>query len=366
MKLHQAIFVATVFFVVTGCQAPRVAITSAEKLGTYQKVYLVAAPHDFHHAQPRIAIRLRTAGFEVVELKPDSPPVESQGSGFVLTPAGHVLTALHVLANKTNATVWIQGKRHVGHVTATDTNLDAAIIVLEDQPAPFRPLPFAPDAPCRMGQDVYSMGFPLADTLGTEPRLSKGLVSATVGLEDDPRQVQISVEVQPGSSGGPLLNERGEAVGMVVSTLNPARVFAQTGGKLPQNVNFASKAASLNAFLRASGVLLPVLTNQTSGPGIVAAEQSIALVRAGIVEDKGLKQPSAYCFYAYSCPDTILQYFRAFVIQFNDARTGAILFRGTHGENQVHASENAVLDRIFEEVSGKFFPDRPNPFKHGK
>lgn len=138
--------------------------------------------------------------------------------------------------------------------------------------------------------------------MGTEPRLSKGLVSATVGLEDDPRQVQISVEVQPGSSGGPLLNERGEVVGMVVSTLNPARVFAQTGGKLPQNVNFASKAASLNAFLRASGVLLPVSTNQTPGPGIVAAEQSIALVRAGIVEDKGLKQPSA----SLSTGDTML------------------------------------------------------------
>src|SRR6185295_2823934 len=129
-----------------------------------------------------------------------------------------------------------------------------AVVLVQGAHEPFRPLPFAADTNYHMGQDAFTMGFPLAEVLGVAPRLNKGLVSSTVGMEDNPKQLQVSAEVQPGSSGAPLLNERGEAIGVVAATLNPMNVLARTGGNLPQNVNFAIKAGPVHEFLAAAKV----------------------------------------------------------------------------------------------------------------
>ena len=99
-----------------------------------------------------------------------------------------------------------------------------------------------------MGQSAYTIGFPLGDVMGSSPRLSSGLISALFGLRDDPRVLQISNPVQPGNSGGPLLNESGELVGIVVSGLS-AKYFYENAGIIPQNMNFAVKGAYLRSLI---------------------------------------------------------------------------------------------------------------------
>jgi S1-C subfamily serine protease len=95
-----------------------------------------------------------------------------------------------------------------------------------------------------LGAEVFTVGFPQTEILGVKPKLATGVISSRFGMRDDPRTYQISVPVQAGNSGGPLLNMQGEVVGVVAAKLNAAQVFDWTGD-LPQNVNYAVKSKPL-------------------------------------------------------------------------------------------------------------------------
>jgi S1-C subfamily serine protease len=106
----------------------------------------------------------------------------------------------------------------------------------------------------RLGEPVAAFGFPLAGVLSLSGTFTQGGISALAGMRDDSRYLQVSVPVQPGNSGGPLLDERGNVVGVVTSKLNALRMMALTGGDIAQNVNFAIKSSVALAFLEANGV----------------------------------------------------------------------------------------------------------------
>lgn len=89
---------------------------------------------------------------------------------------------------------------------------------------------------------------PSAVCLESSISVSEGLVNNTVGLQDDPRMFQVSVPIQPGSSGSPLFDSNGQVVGIITSTLNNKFLFA-TQGVAPQNVNFAIKTSYLRSML---------------------------------------------------------------------------------------------------------------------
>jgi len=97
------------------------------------------------------------------------------------------------------------------------------------------------------------MGYPVADVMGQEPKFTEGSVSALSGIGGEAALLQISVPIQPGNSGGPLVNERGEVVGVVTSTAAVRTFFAVTG-TLPQNVNWAVKADYARLMFNAPGV----------------------------------------------------------------------------------------------------------------
>jgi hypothetical protein len=106
----------------------------------------------------------------------------------------------------------------------------------------------------RAGDTIVVLGYPLSGLLATTANLSVGNVSALAGLGDDSRYVQISAPVQPGNSGGPLLDASGHLVGIVTAKLNAARV-ARFTGDIPQNVNFALKAEVARTFLDSKGIV---------------------------------------------------------------------------------------------------------------
>ena len=74
------------------------------------------------------------------------------------------------------------------------------------------------------------------------PALAKGEIASLAGAADDPRYFQISLPVQPGNSGGALVDARGNVVGIVAAKLDAAAALVATGS-LPENVNFAGRAA---------------------------------------------------------------------------------------------------------------------------
>ena len=106
----------------------------------------------------------------------------------------------------------------------------------------------------RQGEDIIVFGFPLAGVLATGGNIAVGNVTALAGLGDDSRFLQISAPVQPGNSGGPLLDRNGNVVGIVVAKLDALGIASVTGD-IPQNVNFAIKASVAAAFLDAQRVV---------------------------------------------------------------------------------------------------------------
>ena len=161
------------------------------------------------------------------------------GSGTIVSVDGHVLTAAHVVAGAKSVTVVTVR----GTTTATVLRIDEAndLAVLKLARGTYAALPVAASRTVRLGQTVATIGFPNIDIQGFSPKVTRGEISSLNGIGDDPRAWQISVPVQTGNSGGPLLDENGNLVGVVVAKLGMAA--ARATGDLPQNVSYAVKSA---------------------------------------------------------------------------------------------------------------------------
>lgn len=344
----------------TGCVAPKLAMRADPNLEGYKKVYFLMRGNDPQAVFPRVISRLRQTGFEVTPVEPNGPPIDSQGSGFVISPEGYVLTCAHVVRGWTNATIWVEGTRYLCAVLNCDTNLDLALLKVVGDHPPFRSLRLRAGNEYSLGQNVYTMGFPLVNVLGTSPRLDNGLINAEVGMDDNTNYLQISVPVQPGNSGGPLLNANSEVIGVISSTLNALKMMVQTGGALPQNVNFAIKLASVQNFLAASRVILS--TNEDVAQDFDQAQKSIVIVRNGNVTDEELKERKLVCICEYKgYSDFRGDHFEALGIAFVDTKTGKAVLAAV--ETSGDYAENRQLDDLFSKIAPEFFPDRPNQFK---
>ena len=141
-------------------------------------------------------------------------------------------------------------------VQATDPKTDLALLVVENQ---FKSSALFRKESVQSGEAIVTIGYPLAGILSSEGTVTFGHISATAGLNDDPTKLQISAPVQPGNSGGALLDYRGLVSGVVVQKLDAMRV-ARITGDIPQNVNFAIKGEVAQIFLRAHAVAFAVGT----------------------------------------------------------------------------------------------------------
>jgi S1-C subfamily serine protease len=98
------------------------------------------------------------------------------------------------------------------------------------------------------GDPIVAIGFPFHGLLTSDFTVTTGIISSLAGLFNDTRFLQISAPVQPGNSGGPLLDNNGNTVGVVAEKLNALRV-AKATGDIPENINFAIKTGALRDFL---------------------------------------------------------------------------------------------------------------------
>ena len=173
------------------------------------------------------------------------------GTGFVISQSGLVLTNNHVIAECTEVRAR-HGANPLGTLTsiARDAQNDLALLKL---PARFSDVAAFRDGGVRLGDPVVVYGFPLVGVLTPTGNLTTGGVSALAGLGNDSRMMQISAPVQPGNSGGPLLDSGGNVVGVINMKLNALRTAAATGD-VPQNVNFAIKASVVRNFLDANSI----------------------------------------------------------------------------------------------------------------
>ena len=201
---------------------------------------------------------------------PTSRPLEreSTGSGFRVSARGHVLTNAHVVRGCTEVRVPPGG---VAEVMAREGSSDLALLRASAGTAR-AVAKFRQGRGIRPAASVVVVGYPLRGLLASEANVSTGAVSALAGPGDDRRLIQITAPVQPGNSGGPVLDAAGNVVGVVVAKLDAIKI-ARSTGDIPQNVNFAVSAGTARAFLDAEGV--PYET-APSDPALAPAEVAAA------------------------------------------------------------------------------------------
>jgi Tfp pilus assembly protein PilF len=177
------------------------------------------------------------------------------GSGVVIGAKGEILTNAHVVDACQTITVKLaSGNSETGAILARDERNDLAVVRLTGTNNPPASVAmFREGTPLRAGDSIIALGYPLSGVLAAEANVSVGNVSALAGIADDSRYVQISAPVQPGNSGGPLLDASGHLAGIVSAKLNAVRV-ARFTGDIPQNVNFALKSEVARTFLDSKGI----------------------------------------------------------------------------------------------------------------
>jgi hypothetical protein len=175
------------------------------------------------------------------------------GTGFVVSRQGHVLTNNHVIKGARSLRGQIEGREFGLTVVATDPDRDLAVLKMDGEAPP--PLAFRKGKALRPGDPVVVVGFPLQGILSREANVTTGDMSANNGPGGDKNLFQLTAPVQPGNSGGPVLDATGLVVGVAVAKLSSKETFEATGD-LPQNVNFAVKGSAAQDFLERNGILL--------------------------------------------------------------------------------------------------------------
>ena len=192
---------------------------------------------------------------ENVSASPTPPPAltSGTGTGFKVSEQGHVLTNFHVAGQCQSITLNKTGELPVGaELVAGDATNDLALVKatspLAGPVAAFRTGPAI-----RAGADIVVFGFPLSSQLSASGNIVTGNITSLSGYQNDSRQFQISAPVQPGNSGGPVMDREGRIVAVVVAKLDALAALRDTGD-VPQNVNFAIKANVAMNFLDGTGI----------------------------------------------------------------------------------------------------------------
>jgi S1-C subfamily serine protease len=183
------------------------------------------------------------------------------GTGFVISASGHIITNHHVVDGCVGD---IKGNL-TGEAASTlrVVNSDHAndLALLQGPAVSFKAYAKIRDRAIHSGDSVVAIGFPYHGLLSSDFTVTTGIVSSLSGMLNDTRHLQISAAVQPGNSGGPLLDTSGEIVGIVAAKLDALRVARYTG-TIPENINFAIKTGAIRDFLDNS-----VVPYETAAPG---------------------------------------------------------------------------------------------------
>lgn len=162
------------------------------------------------------------------------------GTGFVVRPDGLLVTAWHLVQAGGIITVTCPEQApRLASPREISRSHDVAVLRIPLSDLPYLSLSEA--GSLRVGDPVFTIGFPVADLLGPDPKFTDGAVSALSGLGGDATLMQMTVPIQPGNSGGAVLTSEGEVVGVVVSSA-AVHAFLSVTGTLPQNLNWAVKA----------------------------------------------------------------------------------------------------------------------------
>jgi serine protease Do len=210
----------------------------------------------------------------------DSAPLVSRekpaksGTGFFINGRGQVLTAAHVVHDCPIIGVKVDGKATDAKLVAESLLLDLAVIDTNTPSA--HSIPLRIGTAYDLGEGVTNVGFPLEGVLAGSPNVTRGNISSRSALAGSLGQFQFSAPVQPGSSGGPVVSDTGELLGVTVGTLGVAALIQR--GILPQNVNFALDARYAAKFLERNNIAFVSVAPNSKPDAHGATEAALSAV----------------------------------------------------------------------------------------
>ncbi|MBN1635439.1 MAG: trypsin-like peptidase domain-containing protein [Deltaproteobacteria bacterium] len=201
-----------------------------------------------HALAVELKAKIQPAKFET-RVKPSPGIFEGASLGTAWPIAScYVVTCNHVVSDTDKATlVTVSGREIPASIILRDEANDIALLKVAGTGKLPPALPLS-ESHARLGAEVFTIGFPRIDVMGKTPKLSVGVISAVNGLYDDPGSYQTTVPIQPGNSGGPVLNMNGEVVGVVSSMLG-IRDTASGNISMLQNTSCVAKIDSVHNLL---------------------------------------------------------------------------------------------------------------------
>lgn len=169
----------------------------------------------------------------------------SSGTGFAITNDGHIVTNNHVIKGCSKVMLANDGKYVPLRVVSNDPTNDLAVLKGDFEPTEtFSVNKGNPE----LMQDIYVAGYPFGKKVSTSVKVTRGIISSLTGYGNNFSGIQIDAAIQPGNSGGPIFDDKGNVVGVVVSKL------AKQGSITPENTNFGVKANILANLLVSNAV----------------------------------------------------------------------------------------------------------------
>jgi len=188
--------------------------------------------------------------FAVLAVLPCAKAQVSTGTAFSVAPQ-LLVTNHHVISGCRALSVITPEGRRAASVVSSEASIDLALLRVFGMRGAVANL--RTPRSVALGETISVFGFPLTGTLSSSGNFTGGLVSSLQGLRNAAGEIQITAPVQPGNSGGPVMDASGLVVGVVQSKLDAVRAAALTGD-MPQNVNFAVALDVLADFLEMNQV----------------------------------------------------------------------------------------------------------------
>ena len=183
---------------------------------------------------------------------PDKFISVSSGSGFAVSSVGHVITNNHVINGCNRVKIHHKGKSVSTTVITYDPRNDLALLKGDFRPTTVFSLS---NQKPELLQDIYVAGYPFGRKISTSVKVTKGIISSLTGIGNNFSNIQIDAALQPGNSGGPILNDRGNVVGVAVAKLDLKKVL-KSYGVIPEDTNFGIKTSVVRSLLESSNVSL--------------------------------------------------------------------------------------------------------------
>ncbi|MBN2581318.1 MAG: trypsin-like peptidase domain-containing protein [Pirellulales bacterium] len=187
----------------------------------------------------RSVVNIKTKGVQTDRFHLFEVLSKGEGSGLVLDKQGHVLTNYHVIeaAQEVQVTLF-DGNTFEARLVGGDPDTDVAVLKIDALPASLFPVKFGSSTRLLVGQRVFAIGNPF----GLERTLTTGIISSlnrTLPARNSERRIksviQIDADINPGSSGGPLLDSRGRMIGMNTAIASKTGESAGVGFAVPVN-----------------------------------------------------------------------------------------------------------------------------------